>query len=122
MTITDYQVFSDAIGAMFAGWGKVPEKSQIDFYWSALENYPLADVQDGILAAARTSGSYVPRIGQICDAINEIRHGGSNYGVTAGATGCDDCHNGWRFLEHTKAVTPCHCPAGRKKQRRTYGD
>jgi len=116
---TDRVEFGAALDQLFAAWGREASEAQADAYWRYLVDLPMGTVLDGIDAAAKGGGRYVPTVGQIRDAITAER-GGPRDTRTQGE--CEDCDGtGWvRSPYLTKAggypqVRACECPIGRTR-------
>lgn len=133
MNPSDRGEFCETLAPLFAAFGKALSEDQADAYWRYLRDLPMADVLEGIAAAGRKSGRYVPSVGQIRECIEAAT---SSTRDTRALPGCPDCSEGWRFCEQTIRadeafgpyaakghdwvrtwVEPCHCAAGQGKRR-----
>ena len=124
MNAPDRVEFMEALAPLFSAYGKPLGEEQADAYWRYLRDLPLQTVLDGIEAAGRKAGRYLPSVGQIREAIDE--KGGAYGGVrdTRSRVECDACDGtGWQQTEipHPRgymvpAVRQCSCAAGVTKR------
>ena len=122
MNAPDRVEFMQALAPLFAAYGKPLTEDQADAYWRYLRDLPLQSVLDGIEAAGRKAGRYLPSVGQIRECIDAAEGG-----VRDTRPQCSDCPTcegtGWEqtTIPHPRgysvpAVRPCHCPAGAGKR------
>lgn len=134
MTGSEWVRFSEGLADLFAAWGKVPDEAQARGYWRLLEDLPLGDVLDGLVAAGRAATRWAPSAGQIREAI-ALGPGTRQHGT--GRVECEACQGvGWAqetvLIQPGQAwgpyaptdrewsvsrVSPCQCPNGARKQR-----
>jgi len=112
MTAADRPEFAAALAPLFAAYGKPMSEDQADAYWRFLSDLPIGVVLDGIEAAGRKAGRYLPSVGQIREAID----GQAATRDTRPRIECDLCEGaGWRWVA-PRLVAPCVCEAGRVKR------
>jgi hypothetical protein len=121
VNLVDKQDFFDALAPLFAAFGKKLDPDQADAYWRFLQDQPLASVLDGIEAAGRKAGRYLPSVGQIRECIEsasvattprDTRHYGDTQCEVCDDTGWEPCTD----RAGNRAVRPCTCPRGAFKR------
>ena len=114
MSPADRVEFVAALVPLFSAYGKAMSQDQADAYWHFLSDLPLMTVLDGIEAAGRKAGRYLPSVGQIREAIDAASSGVKD---TRPHYECEHCDGtGWRYVAD-RLVRACECRAGDGKRR-----
>lgn len=128
MSPVDRSEFMQALAPLFAAYAKPLTEDQADAYWRYLADLPLQAVLDGIEAAGRKAGRYVPTVGTIRECIDgetsRVRDTRKTY-QAGGEPKCWTCDDtGWAptTIAHPRgytvpAVRACDCEAGDNKRR-----
>lgn len=119
MSPADRGEFLGTLQPLFAAYGKALSSEQADAYWTFLSDLPLPAVQDGIAAAGRAGGRYLPSVGQIREAVAAASAGVRD---TRPHGECEWCEGtGWRYVAD-RLVRACECSRGQRMRRERRGD